>query len=274
MNAAGIVLCGGLSSRMGRDKAWLPWRGRPLLGHVVDRLALAVDEILVVAAPGQPLPPVSARIVRDRAPHLGPLAGIREGLESIESRCAFITSTDAPFLTPRFVQALVEAGPAAAPEIDGFVQTLAAVYPAEAAALVAELLTAGKRRPLDLLERLNFVRIPAEGLPDPDSVRGFNTPDQYLAASRSDQPGATARVEFPGEAQREVPIGTLAEVLKAAAPEQFAISSEPLPEGLLVRIGDGIPVRDKGIPVGPGERVSISQENIPASSLSGVPSEG
>ncbi|MFP6640306.1 MAG: molybdenum cofactor guanylyltransferase [Myxococcota bacterium] len=274
MNAAGIVLCGGLSSRMGRDKAWLPWRGQPLLGHVVDRLVSMLGEVLVVAAPDQLIPTVSARIVRDRAPHLGPLAGIREGLDQMESPAAFITGTDAPFLTPRFVQALVEAGPAAAPEIDGFVQTLAAVYPAEAAAVVEELLATGKRRPLELLERLDFVRIPAQALPDPDCVRGFNTPDQYLAAARKDQPGAMARVEFSGEVPREVPIGTLAEVLEAAAPGHRAHLDGLLRDELRVRVGDGMDVTDPGIPIGPGERVSVGEEMTPAPALPGGESEG
>ena len=43
MRAAGVVLCGGRSSRMGRPKAWLSWRGRPLLVHVVEQLRRARD---------------------------------------------------------------------------------------------------------------------------------------------------------------------------------------------------------------------------------------
>ena len=61
MTTTGIVLCGGRSSRMGRDKPWLPWRGQPVLAHVVERLGAAVDEVLVVSAPDQVIPPTPAR---------------------------------------------------------------------------------------------------------------------------------------------------------------------------------------------------------------------
>lgn len=261
MDVAGIVLCGGQSSRMGRDKAWLPWRGRPLLEHVVDGLKSIVNEVLVVAAPEQALPEVSVRILRDRAPHLGPLAGLREGLGQMQSAAAFVTSTDAPFLTRRFVEALFEAGPAAAPERDGFVQTLAAVYPAKGAAVADELLLNGKRRPVELLESLAYVRIPAENLPDSDCLRGFNTPEEYLAAARQDQPNATAQVHFPDKAPREVPIGTLAEVLEATAPGLPLSAIDSLPEGFQIRIGDATRATDPRIPVGPGERVVVGREN-------------
>ena len=117
---------------MGRDKAWLPWRGQPMIAHVVSILRPLVDEVVVVASDGLELPPLDARVVRDREPALGPLAGIREGLEQIRTDFAFVTGTDAPFLSPAFVTKLLSCGCAVAPEIDGHFQTLAAVYPRSA----------------------------------------------------------------------------------------------------------------------------------------------
>ena len=66
MDAAGIILCGGKSSRMGRDKAWLPWCGQPMIAHVVSILRPIVDEVVVVASDALELPPLEARVVRDR----------------------------------------------------------------------------------------------------------------------------------------------------------------------------------------------------------------
>ena len=99
MAAAGIVLCGGKSSRMGRPKAWLPWRGQPMVAHAVSVLRSVVDEVVVVASAALELPSFDAEVVRDRDPELGPLAGIREGLEAMRSDLAFVTGTDAPFLS-------------------------------------------------------------------------------------------------------------------------------------------------------------------------------
>nr|NIP96958.1 NTP transferase domain-containing protein [Akkermansiaceae bacterium] len=76
MRTAAIILCGGRSSRMGRPKAWLPWRGRPMVVHMSEVLGGAVDEVWVVSSPQLALPEMNARVLQDKEPHLGPLAGI------------------------------------------------------------------------------------------------------------------------------------------------------------------------------------------------------
>ena len=159
MTTTGIVLCGGRSSRMGRDKPWLPWQGRPVLAHVVDRLAQAVDELVVVCAPGQSLPPTPARQVEDAEEGLGPLAGICAGLAASAPGLAFVTAADAPFLTPDFVRAMLATGGAAAPESDGRVHPLSAAYPSGAAGQARALLDAGRRRPLGAVARFSATTV-------------------------------------------------------------------------------------------------------------------
>jgi molybdopterin-guanine dinucleotide biosynthesis protein A len=259
----GIVLCGGRSSRMGRAKAWLPWGGRPMLAHVVERLAAAVDEVVVVAAPDQLLPDVSARIVRDVHEGLGPLAGIREGLSHATAELCFVTATDAPYLSRAFVETVLAEGRAAAPVIDGYVQALSAAYPRAGAEVATVLLEAGKRRPLDLLEHFDFVRIPVDGLPDVESVRGFNTPDEYLAAVRAcDVRPVTvelmgrARVGL-GEREREVAAGSLRDVLAGLGGGLELIEGERVARPYAVSLAGRAFVRDLRIPIGPGEHVIV-----------------
>jgi len=75
VRTAGIVVVGGRSSRMGRSKAWLDWRGRPLLAHVVGIVREAVDgPVVVVGAPGQELPEVGAEMAADPVEGRGPRA--------------------------------------------------------------------------------------------------------------------------------------------------------------------------------------------------------
>src|SRR5665213_1048945 len=82
--AAGVILAGGRSQRMGgRDKALLPLAGKPLLAHVVDRLAGQVAPV-VINANGDPsrfdefrLPTTSDTIPG----FVGPLAGIVSGMQ-------------------------------------------------------------------------------------------------------------------------------------------------------------------------------------------------
>jgi len=269
VSAAGIILCGGKSSRMGRAKAWLPWGGQPMVVHVANVLRNCVDEIIVVSSESLELPPLDARIVRDRKPELGPLAGIREGLAHISADRAFVTSTDAPFLTPAFVEALLAFAGAVAPVADGHVQTLSAVYPAEALEYAADLLDAGRMRPLFLLEQLDYRQVPEGDLPDIASVRGFNTPDAYLEAVRGSCEGATAVIEFLGRSRMlmgrrelEVPVGTLAEVLAHANPALELVDGDRVARPFLVSLDGHSFVRDVAIPVGAGEHVIILDASV------------
>ena len=264
MNAAGIVLCGGKSSRMGRDKAWLPWRGQPMIAHVVSILRPIVDEVVVVASDGLELPPLDARVVRDREPALGPLAGIREGLEQIRTDFAFVTGTDAPFLSPAFVKKLISCGCAAAPEIDGYVQTLAAVYPRNALDRIEGMLAEGHAGPLQIFEEFGCRKLSAAELPDLQSVRGFNTPDEYLEAVRESEERATATLEFQGQARSamgsgefEVPVGTLGDVLTPFQPSIGILDGDVIAKSFSISLnGHGLAC-SAAIPVGPGERICV-----------------
>ena len=261
---AGIVLCGGRSSRMGRSKAWLPWVGTPLLRHVVDTVSAAVDEILVVAAPDLDLPVTSAQRIDDRQPGLGPLAGIREGLEAMKSDYAFVTGTDSHWIDTEVVHALLDFEKTVAPVCDGHVQTLAAVYAKQGAHQATKLLDAGRRRPLDLLESLGYEKLEPAHLPAGFEPRTINTPADYLQAARAQDPGATATLEFfgrarlaLGERERKVPIGTLCEVLTCCEPTLQLIREGELARGYRVSLDGRDFLADPNAPIGPGERVVI-----------------
>ncbi len=195
MRCGAVVLCGGLSSRMGRPKALLPWRGRTMIEHAVGVLREATDAVVVVTSAELDLPPLPAKVVRDLAPRLGPLGGLRDGLEQLDAELAYATSTDAPFLTPEFVRAMLAFGQAAAPEIGGFIQPLCAAYPVALAATAGELLSSGRTGLLHLLEAANFRKVLPAELPDLRAARGCNTPQEYFAALQED--GAPLASECP-----------------------------------------------------------------------------
>ena len=281
MKRSGIVLCGGLSSRMGRPKALLPWFGRSLIEHVVSLLEGRVDERIVVTSEALPLASLvlDARIVVDRDPARGPLAALRDGLAASGAELAFVTACDAPFLTGDHVEALFArahtASGAAAPIAEGFVQVLSAVYPTHAAGVAETLLAEGISSPAALLERIGFVRVDGDARRAPPTApapwTGFNTPGEYLALARHRDPGATARVEW-GSRRREVPIGPLGEVLERAAPpgresavrprELRAHPSEQLARGTLrvtLAAVELPPDASPDLPVGPGDVVAVRE---------------
>ena len=87
--AAGIVLAGGRSSRMGTPKAALEWHGSTLLRRVVGLVARTVDgPVVVVRAPGQELPalPDGVELVEDAREGRGPLQGLAAGLAAVGDR--------------------------------------------------------------------------------------------------------------------------------------------------------------------------------------------
>ena len=253
---------------MGRPKAWLPWHGLPMVAHVVDVMREVTDDVVVVTSEAVEVPEVAARVVRDEQPGLGPLAGLAAGFAHARGALCFATSTDAPFLTAAFARAVLAVGSAAAPVAEGHVQTLAAAYPREAALREARALLAdGRRRPLDLLERLDYRPLAAESLPDPRALEDFNTPGEYLAAVADAAAGgasAPVTLEFLGEARSlagrnalEVPAGLLGEVLAHRSAPAGLLEDGQLAPRFLVSLGGRDFVRDLGVPIGPGERVVV-----------------
>ena len=215
--AAGVVLAGGRSSRMGTPKAELEWHGSTLLCRTLGVLARSVEgPVLVVRAPGQLLPemPRHVDVVEDPEEGLGPLQGIAAGLAALPGRAsaAFVCSTDLPFLHPAFVHrvlgALTDDLDVVLPVARGYPQPLAAAYRVTLAPLVAELVAAGDLRPAFLFrhERCNTLRLddaalledPALAAADPalDSVVNVNSPEDYRSA-RS-QPGPQVTVQRYG----------------------------------------------------------------------------
>ena len=85
MKLAGIVLCGGKSTRMGVPKATLPFGPETMLQRVVRLLGTVVDPIVVVGARDQELPalPPAVLITRDERDARGPLEGLRAGLTAL-----------------------------------------------------------------------------------------------------------------------------------------------------------------------------------------------
>jgi molybdopterin-guanine dinucleotide biosynthesis protein A len=194
----GVILAGGRSSRMGRPKAWLPVGDRTMLETVLVAVADGIDlagalpdaAMVVVAAPGQELPPLPAGVMRaeDAVEGEGPLRGMQAGFKLIADRAdaVFVSSCDAPLIRPAFVArmvVLIGDHDIAVPFVEGRHHPLAAVYRTSVAATIGDLLDAGRRRPFDLFERARTRVVTAEELrpadPGLDSLRNFNSPSEY-----------------------------------------------------------------------------------------------
>jgi molybdopterin-guanine dinucleotide biosynthesis protein A len=199
----GIVLCGGRSSRMGAPKATLSFGPELMLQRVVRLLGQVVSPIVVVAAPGQELPPMpgpnpspmrgEGRVIvaRDEREGRGPLEGLLAGLTAIapHAEAAYATSCDVPLLAPGFVRQMIERlgdREIAVPAESGFAHPLAAVYRTSVVPHIRELLAADQFRTALLFDRVQTCRVPVEELKGVDpqlaTLQNVNRPDDYLAA--------------------------------------------------------------------------------------------
>jgi molybdopterin-guanine dinucleotide biosynthesis protein A len=206
--AAGILLAGGRSTRMGGPKAELAWGGTTLAAHLAGVLGEAVSgPVVVVRAPGQPLAglPTEVEVVDDRRPGRGPLEGLAAGLAAVADRAeaAFVSGVDAPHLQPAFVRRLLAAvgdAEAAVPCREGRVHPLAAAYSVAPALAAAErLLARGELRARALVEELDARLLDPEDLladrelaaadPELRALDNVNTPEEYAAALARAQAG-------------------------------------------------------------------------------------
>ncbi len=187
-----VVLVGGRSRRMGRDKASLPFRATTLLSCVLSTLSEVVDEIIVVARRNQALPPfpptrrrTPIEVTFDDIDGLGPVGGLAAGLTALRSPVAYLSACDTPFLRSAFVRAMFEAlgsADVAVPQAEGRIHPLAGVYRrAPALGAARALLAVGRLRPIYLLETLSHVVVGEDFLrradPDLRSLENLNSPD-------------------------------------------------------------------------------------------------
>lgn len=108
--ATAIVLAGGRSARMGRDKALLPVSGRPMIEHVVSQLRPHFSQILVSADDAAKFDFLGLEVVPDRRPGEGPMMAVASALERSENDLNFAVACDVPILpTPLLMRLLREA---------------------------------------------------------------------------------------------------------------------------------------------------------------------
>ena len=130
---AALLLAGGASVRMGRQKASLDFGGTPLWRHQLDTLMkLEPDELYISGSPALDLPSGPWKILYDEQPGLGPLSGLTTALHASTATQLVVLAVDLPNVTPEFLQLLLaQADPdgGIVPELDAFYQGTVAVYP-------------------------------------------------------------------------------------------------------------------------------------------------
>ena len=135
MNISAVLLAGGESRRMRKDKATLLFRGRPLWQIQLELLRQLEPAEVFISARTDPIwRPADVEFVADDLPSRGPLSGLAASLAQMRTKHLLALAIDMPFMTQEYLKFLcgqIEPGRGVLPKIDNRAEPLAAIYPRE-----------------------------------------------------------------------------------------------------------------------------------------------
>jgi molybdopterin-guanine dinucleotide biosynthesis protein A len=183
-----LVLAGGRSQRIGKNKCFMTLEDKPLITHVVSKAQLIAEEVVVVinrndgTSRYSSVLPVTVNIVKDTFVDKGPLVGIVSGLKKMASKYVAIVPCDSPFIeieVYKFLFEKVYGSDAAIPTWpNGYIESLHSVYMTNSAVRAGEeALDNGELSILDMIKRLQrVVAVPMHEIKrfDPQLLTFFN----------------------------------------------------------------------------------------------------
>ena len=190
-----IILCGGRSRRMGKDKGSLVLNDKPMLMHVLDTVKEIADEIVLVLRDQEQINKyktilrdieVSIKIVTDEAKDQGPLVGILTGLSHIKSEYAQILPCDSPFISKSFVLKMFEIAESKKFDAvvpiwnDGHIEPLHSIYKKDIVDIGKNLIKKERYNVKSLIDNLNVKYVDVEELDESTmSFRNLNTINDF-----------------------------------------------------------------------------------------------
>jgi molybdopterin-guanine dinucleotide biosynthesis protein A len=182
----GVVLAGGASRRMGRDKAALEYLGRSQVAIAFDLVSRHCQRAFVSVRPDQTNDPTRAALpqIVDQAAGLGPIAGIAAAQAAFPEAAWLVVACDLPFLGDAAIARLVAARGAHGivayrSEHDGLPEPLCAIYEPSTRAGILDAIARDSRCPRKF--------VIASGVPlleqaDPAALDNVNTPQEFASA--------------------------------------------------------------------------------------------
>ncbi|HHW07455.1 MAG TPA: molybdenum cofactor guanylyltransferase [Clostridia bacterium] len=167
MNASIIILAGGKSSRMKRDKAFVTVGNQPLIERIIDKVKNDFQEIIVVTNRPGAYDYLQVKVVSDLIPGLGPLSGMHAGLICSTSNYNLVVACDMPFVSTQLASLMLEEAPGydvvAVRTADGL-QPLHGIYGKDCIPVIETALKGEARKITHIYPYLNVKVIEAEKL--------------------------------------------------------------------------------------------------------------
>ncbi len=183
MNVTGVVLAGGRSRRLGRDKAVELVGGEPLISRVIGRMSEVANEIVVVVSGDEgasqlPLPQ-DATVVVDAYPDKGSLGGIFSGLRAGRSDWAMVVACDMPFVNVALLKHILDQTDecdAVVPMLDGRPEPIHAAYSKVCLPAIEKKILADDLKIAGFFEDVRVKFVPEREVDsfDPDHLSFFN----------------------------------------------------------------------------------------------------
>ena len=182
-----IILCGGMSTRMGQDKGSMLIEGKPMILHVIETVSDIVDEIVVVLRDAERVETyknmlefmnldfgvelkVDLKFCTDITMDEGPLVGILTGLSYIKSNRALVLPCDSPYVSKSFILKMFQLSEdeeydAVVPRyLDGKMEPLHSIYRKRSEGIIQKILENGFRDVRSLLSRSKVKFVDAESV--------------------------------------------------------------------------------------------------------------
>jgi molybdopterin-guanine dinucleotide biosynthesis protein A len=186
-----VILAGGRSSRMGKNKLLIPLGDKPLIGHLIDTASLLFAEVIVVTDEPDTYSQFPVLTTRDLilCPQKNALAGIHAGLVTSQTPYVFVAAGDMPFVQSELLQYLcgqADGYDVTVPREGKHFQPLCSVYHKNCIPEIERLLLSGGYKIADFFAHVRVRHIDSIQLRpyDPELVSFFNinTPEDYRRA--------------------------------------------------------------------------------------------
>jgi molybdopterin-guanine dinucleotide biosynthesis protein A len=218
----GLILAGGASKRMQRDKAALKYQGKTQLERAFELARRHVAQVFVSLRADQTLDPTRAQrpMIVDLREGQGPLVGIRSALAAHPQVAWLVLACDLPFLSDSAIEELLRhrnlnaLATAYKSAHDSLPEPLCAIWEPAAAPLLAEYQAAGGHCPRKFLIRHGANLI---DLPDPRALDNVNTPEEYSQAVAALETLAPMQVKIQYYALMREQAGRSEETLQTSA---------------------------------------------------------
>jgi molybdopterin-guanine dinucleotide biosynthesis protein A len=183
VHAAGFVLAGGRSSRMGKDKALLTLGGEPLVKRAVGKLSEVCTEVAIAGGTDELFQ--FGRMIGDKRPGCGPLGGIVSALEQSLYEWNLFLPVDAPFVPVSVLKALLFgaiefSGVCVMAQVQGRKHPLCGIYSTKALEILREELEGGRWKVSQAIEIAGPVKV--MDFEDADWFVNLNTPEEFAKA--------------------------------------------------------------------------------------------